>query len=186
MDGVRLAGAFVILLVATPATAQPAVPVIEIFGGYSLLPANGDDFPRVTSHGVQTSLTANLNRWFGVVFDAGVQWSTATDLGPNFPGLTADTRVTEVLAGPRVAVIRSDRTTLFVNGLFGVASGDAGKDFSGFSDSAAAFGGGGGVDVYVTERLAWRAQFDLLGSFADIVEGNTRFATGVVLKLGER
>ena len=59
---------------ALSAFAQTPVPAVEIFGGYSLLPANGDDFPRQTSHGVQTSLTGNLTRWFGIVGDFGMQF----------------------------------------------------------------------------------------------------------------
>ena len=90
-----------VLAAATPAAGQVSTPAIEIFGGYSLLPANGDDFPRQTSHGFQTSVTANLNRWFGVVGDFGWQFNTATDLGPNFQGQTAKSNVREYLVGPR-------------------------------------------------------------------------------------
>ncbi len=83
---------------AGEAAAQPARSV-EIFGGYSLLPANGDDFPRGTSRGVQASVTANLNRWFGIVGDFGAQFDTNSDLGLGFEGQTAETRVIELLAG---------------------------------------------------------------------------------------
>ena len=74
----------------------------------------------------------------------------------------------------------------FAHVLIGGATGDAGPDFSGFSDSGLAFGGGGGVDIQVSRRLAVRAQFDWMGSFADIVDTNTRFATGLVFRLGGR
>lgn len=168
---------------ATPALAQRAEPAVEIFGGYSLLPANGDDSPRQTSHGVQASVTANLNRWFGVVVDFGVQVNTATDLGPGFEGRVARSSVREYLVGPRFTA-RSSRVDVFGHGLFGMATGDAGADFSGFSDSGLMFGGGGGVDVRLDRRFAIRAQFDLLGCFADIVEGNSRFGIGVVVRLG--
>ena len=69
-------------------------------------------------------------------------------------------------------------------GLIGAASGDAGEAFGGFSDTKLAFGGGVGADVDLTRRLAVRTQFDLLASFADIVEANTRFAVGLVARLG--
>jgi opacity protein-like surface antigen len=94
----------------------------------------------------------------------------------------AKTRVTQYLAGPRF-VARSDRFSVFAHGFIGAARGDAGE-FSGFSDTKVAFGGGGGADFDVTRRLAVRTQFDLLASFADIVEGNTRFAVGLVARLG--
>jgi hypothetical protein len=180
-----LVSAFAFSIVAAPAAAQTAAPRVEIFAGYSLFPADGDDFPRQTSHGVQGSATFNLTRAFGIVGDAGVQWSTADDLGPNFPGQVAKTRVTELLAGPRW-VRRGTRADVFGHGLFGWAQGDAGENFAGFSDSALAFGGGGGVDLHVTPRAALRAQFDYIGSFADIVEHNTRLGIGVVLRLGSQ
>jgi hypothetical protein len=163
--------------------AQPEVARVEVFGGYSLLPADGDDFPRQTSHGVHVTVSANVTPWFGVFGDIGAQFNTATNLGLNFEGTTARTRVIEYLAGPRFTV-RSDRAALFVHGLIGLASGDAGDNFRGFSDTKLAFGGGGGVDVGIARRFAVRAQFDLLASFADIVEGNTRFGVGVVAKFG--
>jgi hypothetical protein len=172
-----------LLLIGTPALAQTAVPRVEIFGGYSLLPADGQDFPRATSHGVQGSVTLNLTRGFGIVADIGRQWSTARDLGPGFQGLVAHTRVTEYLVGPRL-VGRSEEADVFVHGLIGLADGDAGEEFEGFTDRKLAFGGGGGVDVHVSRRVSVRAQVDLLGSFADIVEGNTRFAVGAVVRLG--
>jgi Outer membrane protein beta-barrel domain len=180
----RLASLVVFLAVFTTlALAQPEYTPVELFAGYSLLPANGDDFPRQTSHGVQASVTGNLNHWFGVMGDIGIQFNTADDLGPGFEGRVARTRVTEFLVGPRFTS-RSNRFNVCAYGLFGIARGDAGDDFSGFSDSALAFGGGGGVDIRVSRRFAIRTQFDLLGSFADIVEGNSRFAIGGVVGLG--
>jgi hypothetical protein len=167
---------------ATPALAQSSAPAVEIFGGYSLLPADGQDFPRQTSHGLQASVAVNLTPSFGVVGDFGIQWSRARDLGPGFQGLVADTVVKELLAGPRF-VGRSEAADVFVHGLIGAAAGDAGEGFSGFSDTKLAFGGGGGVDIRVRPRLAVRVQLDDLGSFADIVEHNTRFAAGVVWRV---
>jgi Outer membrane protein beta-barrel domain len=181
---VVLVGVFA-LAGAWPAFAQTPVPAVEIFGGYSLLPANGDDFPRQTSHGFQTSLTGNVTRWFGIVGDFGMQFNTARDLGPSFVGQVAKSTVTEYLVGPRFTA-RLPNTDVFGHFLIGGATGDAGPDFRGFSDSGLALGGGGGVDVHLNRRLAIRAQFDLLGSFADIVEVNPRFATGVVFRLGGR
>jgi hypothetical protein len=165
------------------AIAQETPPPVEIFVGYSRLPAGSEDFPRQTSHGVQGSVSVNVNRWFGVVGDMGVQWSTARNLGPNFSGLVARTVVQEYLIGPRF-VRRSSAIDLFAHGLVGQVAGDAGDDFAGFSDTEIAFGGGGGVDLRIGSRIAVRAQFDLIGSFTDIVEGNSRLALGAVFGIG--
>jgi opacity protein-like surface antigen len=184
MLAIRVTGLVLLILVcARPALAQDAVPAVEIFGGYSLLTATGDDFPRQTSHGAQANVMANLNRWFGVFGDLGVQFNTATDLGPGFQGRVAKSTVREYLFGPRFTA-RSHAANFFIHGLFGLADGDAGEGFEGFSDRAIAFGAGVGVDVRVHRRLAVRTQFDALGSFADIVEGNSRFAVGLVVRAG--
>jgi hypothetical protein len=165
-----------------PALAQ-ASPAVEVFAGYSLLPANSDDFPRKTSHGLQVSVAANLNRWFGVFGDLGAQFDSATYPDPVYAGLVAKSTVREFFLGPRFTA-RSAKIDVFAHGLFGVVQGDAGDDFSGFSDTGLALGGGGGVDMRVHRRLAVRAQFDLFGSFADIVEVNSRFGLGLVARLG--
>ena len=170
-------------VLARPAAAQDRVAPVDLSVGYSLLPANGDDFPRQASHGVQGTVTFNVNRWFGVIGDVAAQFNTTRDLGPGFEGLEARSMVRELLVGPRFTA-RSDRADVFVHGLFGISTGDAGPDFEGFSDSGMTFGGGGGVDIHLTPRVSARATFDLIGSFADIVEGNSRFGAGVVWKLG--
>jgi hypothetical protein len=175
----------VVLVSATSSIAQEPTPAADVFMGYSLLPAGGDDFPRVTSHGLQAGLAFNLTRSFGIVGEFGQQWSRSSNLGPNFPGLTARTTVREFLIGPRFTA-RSDVANVFGHGWFGRAVGDAGDTFKGFSDGGLAFGGGGGVDFHITPTLSWRVQLDYVGSFADIVEHNTRFATGVVFPLGRR
>ena len=36
----------IVVMAARPVFAQTPVPAVEIFGGYSLFPADGDDFPR--------------------------------------------------------------------------------------------------------------------------------------------
>ena len=174
----------VLLLAAMvrPVLAQDH-PSVDVFGGYSLLPANGDDFPRQTSHGFQAAVTGHLSGWFGVVGDVGAQFNTATNLGPGFQGRVAKSAVWQYLVGPRFTV-RMERVDVFGHGLFGISTGDAGPGFEGFSDSGLTFGGGGGMDVRLSRRLAVRAQFDLLGSFADIVEGNLRFAAGAVVRFG--
>jgi hypothetical protein len=164
-----------------PAFAQADYPPVEVFGGFSVLPADGDDFPRQTSFGFQASIRGNLSRWFGIVGDFGGQYRTASNLGPNFPGVVAKTSVYQYLAGPSFTV-RRERVGGFVHGLVGGARGRS--SLEGFSDSAFALGGGGGVDVRLTERSAFRAQIDYVGSFVDILENNIRIGFGVTISVG--
>ena len=172
----------VFLALGLQAQAQEAAPV-ELFGGYALLSAGPDDFPRRTSHGFQTSLTANLNRWFGVVGDFGMQFDTTRDVGQGFAGRVAKTSVQEYLVGPRFTA-RQGGVGVFGHFLVGMARGDAGSDFEGFSDSGLMLGGGGGIDVDIAPQVAVRAQFERLGAFVDIAEVTSRFAVGLVVRLG--
>jgi hypothetical protein len=174
--------AVALLPAARPASAQDPLPRFEAFGGFSYLPAGGDDFPRQNSTGFQVALTANVNRWFGVVADLGGQYSSASwDRGPGVPALTTKTSVYQYLVGPRFTV-RTDRLSVFTHALVGSATGDSG--IGGFSDSGFTLGGGGGVDIGLSARLAARVQFDWLGSFQDMIEDNTRLGIGMVVRFG--
>lgn len=96
--------------------------------------------------------------------------------------MTAESTVYEYLFGPRFT-FRGSRVDGFVHGLFGVCDGHTNI---GFSDTGLTFGGGVGVDIGIARNLAVRGQFDLFGSFADIVEVNSRLSVGIVLQLGAR
>jgi hypothetical protein len=175
--------ALVLLLTSFTGVAFAQTPRADISGALSFLPSDElDDFPRGNSTGFQVGATFHINRWFGVFADLGGHYDTNSDLGPNFPGVTAESTVYEYLFGPRFT-FRGSRVDGFVHGLFGVCDGHTNI---GFSDTGLTFGGGGGVDIGITRRVAARAQFDLFGSFADIVDVNSRFAIGLVLKLGDR
>ena len=172
-----------LLLTAMSGVAFAQVPRADISGALSFLPSDElDDFPRGDSTGFQVGATWHFNRWFGVFGDLGGHYSTNSDLGPNFPGVTAESTVYEYLFGPRFT-FRGSRVDGFAHGLFGVCDG---RTNIGFSDTGLAFGGGGGVDIGIARNLAVRGQFDLFGSFADIVDVNSRFSVGLVLKLGVR
>jgi hypothetical protein len=180
---IRLLFALLLLLVVKqPILAQDSHPRVEIFGGFSYLPAGRADFPRKDSYGFQTSLCGNVNRWLGAVADFGGQYRKVSDLGPGYPGVTANTSVYEYMAGPRFA-LRRERFTFFSHALVGRAAGRSG--LAGFSDSQFAFAGGGGLDIDLGGRLALRVlQLDYIGSFTDILEDNARLAFGVVIRLG--
>jgi hypothetical protein len=178
-----LCGSLLLLALSEPASAQDGHPYLEIFGGASYLPADGQDFPRKNSFGFQTSIAANLNSWFGILGDFGGQYRHVSDLGPNFPGVTADTSVYEYLVGPRFTK-RSERVNLFVHALVGGASGRT--NLRGFADSLFTLAGGGGFDINVSRRIAIRpVQLDFIGSFVDMLEDNIRFGAGIVIRIGD-
>jgi len=175
-------GIILFVSITQPVFAQVDFPRAEIFGGFSYLPAGKADFPRENSFGFQFSVNGNLNRWFGIVADFGGQYRKVSDLGLNFPGITANTSVYEYLAGPRFSVRRKDYTVFF-HALAGQAKGNSG--LAGFSDSGFTLGGGGGLDINLGDRIAIRAiQLDYLGSFVEILEDNARLGFGLVVKFG--
>ena len=171
------------VLLQGTALAQTAHPPVEVYVGYSRLPADGNDFPRQTSQGVQMAVAVDVTTWFGLVGELAAQFNTAQNPGLNSSGEKAKSRVLEYLFGPRFAA-RFGRVGLFGHGLFGVADGHVDGDFGGFSSRELAFGGGAGFDVHVHRRAAIRMQFDALASFADIVEQNSRFGVGLVMRFG--
>jgi hypothetical protein len=176
-------GICLLLELTQPSPAQDRYPRGELFGGFSFLPANGMDFPRKNSLGFQASIAGNITRGFGIVADFGGHYSKTSDLGPGFPGITANSSVHEYMAGPRFTW-RSDRFTLFFHGLAGGARGRT--DLRGFSDGHFAWGGGGGLDINLGDRIAIRAiQLDYVGSFVDILEHNARLGIGIVFKFCE-
>lgn len=151
------------------ALAQERYPGVELFGGASYLPADRKDFPRKNSVGFQTSLSGNVNRWFGVGGDFGGQYSHGST-------------VHEYLVGPRFTK-RGKRVNVFVHALIGGAEGRT--NLRGFSDREFTFAGGGGFDIHITRRIAIRPlQLDYIGSFVDILENNIRVGSGLVLRLG--
>lgn len=174
-----LAVALLVIGMRQPAFGQS--PAVEVFVGFSHLPADGDDYPREASQGVQASVAGNFNRWFGVVADFGAQFGSSSDLGPRAPGIVAHTKVYQYLAGPCFTA-RTEKFDVFVQALAGGATGRSG--IVGFSDSGLTFGGGGGVAFRLGDRGAIRAQLDLLGSFVDILEDNVRLGVGVAMRFG--
>src|SRR5262245_20607207 len=178
----RIVVAALLGLVASraPVSAQTSAPTFELFGGYSYLPAGGDDFPRTASSGFQATIAGNVNSWFSIVGDIGGQYSRSSNLGFNFRGVTAKTSVYEFLLGPRFTLRRP--VTPFVHTLVGTSVGHT--NLGGFADSGFTLAFGGGADAAINRRLSARGQIDWLGSFADILETNLRMGVGLVVRFG--
>jgi hypothetical protein len=116
-------------LLSLPVLAQD-FPKAEIFGGYQYTHFEGG----VDANGWNASLTGNFNRWLGVAAD----FSGAYKFGDH---------VHTYMFGPVISA-RSDKVTPFAHALSGGASGGGTTAF------AMAFGGG--VDVKVAPKVAFR------------------------------
>jgi opacity protein-like surface antigen len=145
-------------LLSLPVVAQD-FPKAEIFGGYQYTHFEGS----VNANGWNASLTGNVNHWFGVAAD----FSGAYKAGDH---------VHTYMFGP-VFSARSDKVTPFAHALFGGASGGGTNAF------AMAFGGG--VDVKVAEKVAFRliqGDWLLFRSEGFTSKKNARISTGIVFR----
>lgn len=165
------------LIGTLPVPAQD-VPKVEVFGGYSWA---GGNF-----HGVTTSVTGNVNKWFGVTADFSGHYGREQE-GAILVSKDAHT----FQAGPRFSR-RGKRFTPFVYALFGATRFHQSATVSGqhLSEADTGFTStfGGGLDVTVSKRVAIRAfQIDYFRpNFFGEAHNRARVAFGVVFRIGKR
>lgn len=168
-----------LLLISAPASAQET-PKAEVFGGYSWA---GGNF-----HGFDTSVTGNVNSWFGVMGNFSGHYGSES-----FGAFREQQRALSFLIGPRFALRKKKRVTPFVYALFGGVNYKVNVSLSGqhlvsASDTGFNMALGGGLDVKVNERLAIRAfQLDYLRPhFFGDSHNRGRLAFGLVLRFGKK
>ena len=166
-----------IILASLPVSAQE-VPKVEVFGGYSWA---GGNF-----HGWNTSVTGNVNKWFGIVGDFSGHYGNELD-----GSIRINKDAHSFLFGPRLSR-RGKKFTPFAYALFGAtrfheSATVFGQKLSG-SDTGFSTAIGGGFDVDVNDRLAIRAfQLDYFRpNFFGEAHNRGRLAFGVVLKFGKK
>jgi outer membrane protein OmpA-like peptidoglycan-associated protein len=159
----RLATVVVLCVIGTFAAAQDQpTPKWELYAGYSffdpatdvhgllpggLLPVSS----RIESnpHGVGGSVTYNFNRWFGLTADGSGHWGSGEN---GVSSRIDDAAFYSASMGPELT-FRTRHFSPFVEALVGWHSLD-----SDLFQSSNGFGfmAGGGVDLNLTRRLAWR------------------------------
>lgn len=168
---------------STYANAQD-VPVAEWFGGYSYSRVKPDFLAEgASAHGWHADVVLNT-RFFGFVTEISKHYGESAGTNLN---------VTTFLVGPRFAR-HGKNITWFVQSMYGFSSINADGDIFGpeigrFDSSFAFAPAGGGIDVKLSEKIAFRVfQYDLI--FTNFGRGGgqmqTRVSTGVVLRLGKR
>jgi len=176
-------GTIVVLLLGlcvTPAQAQDT-PQAEVFGGYSFLRVNpgGSSSGENVPGGWHASVAGNFNRWFGLAGDFSGHYKSIGGINTNAHLFTF---------GPRFTARTNETFQPFAHVQVGGARLGAGFGGFGVSDTSFAAVAGGGVDVKISDRVAWRAgQFDyVLTRFGGSEQHNFSFSTGVVFRLGSR
>ncbi len=154
------------------AVAQERAPKAEIFGGYQYTRFDGG----LNANGWDTTLTGNLNHWFGAAADFSGAYKSQNGVSVNNYTYTF---------GPVISMRRNETFTPFAHFLAGgfrssAASGSLSASGSGFAMML-----GGGVDVKATQRIAVRAiQFDWLSLHSNGASDNNnmRISTGLVFR----
>jgi outer membrane protein with beta-barrel domain len=154
------------------AVAQESAPKAEIFGGYQYTRFDGG----LNANGWDTTLTGNLNHWFGAAADFSGAYKSQNGVSVNNYTYTF---------GPVISMRRNETFTPFAHFLAGgfrssAASGSLSASGSGFAMML-----GGGVDVKATQRIAVRAiQFDWLSLHSNGASDNNnmRISTGLVFR----
>jgi outer membrane protein OmpA-like peptidoglycan-associated protein len=158
----RLAAVVVLCLIGTSVAQDQPAPKWEFYAGYSffdpatnvhgllpggLLPASS----RIESnpHGVGGSVTYNFNRWFGLTADGSGHWGAGEN---GVAGRIDDAAFYNASMGPKLT-FRTRHFSPFVEALVGWHSLDSDL-FQ--SDNRFGFMAGGGLDLNLTRRLAWR------------------------------
>lgn len=190
----------VLCLLVCSAVALGQERKAELFAGYSY--TNEDISPqlkplglnRLNAHGWDTSFAYRATKIFAIKADFAGAYSGLNTQGVNIGNLHMHT----FLFGPQLRVPGEGRFSPFVHALFGVAHGTAkpsgtvvaalgGAGFD-FSDNAFAMKVGGGLDVRLSEKIAWRSELGLLHTrfnFKSLGDDNNtqnhlRMSTGVL------
>ncbi len=111
----------------------------------------------INAQGGNLSATGYVNQWFGITGDFGAYHASPS-------GVSANTYT--FLVGPRFAYRKQEHVRPFAQVLVGGAHLTAGGFGVSGSTSGFAWSAGGGVDLGLTRRLAFRPQFDYIGIHA--------------------
>jgi len=159
-------------LAAVAQESGSAVPKAEFFGGYQYTRFDGG----TNGNGWDTTVAANVNRWFGVAADFSGAYSSQA--GVDFNNYT-------YTFGPVFSYRHNRHFTPFAHFLAGGSHSSASFAGVSASDSGFAMMFGGGVDVNATRHFAMRAvQFDWLSLHSNGAtdNNNMRISTGLVLR----
>ena len=174
-------------------------PKFEVAGMFQYVDFCPESFRNWNNYGATGSFTYNANKWLGLTAEIGAYHFKRQIFAPPVQSSSGTTYSLESLTGhfetylfgPRINFRYSDHFVPFVEVMFGAAHGGA-QVTGDTNQSTFALAAGGGVDVVITQYLAWRFfQADyLMTNFtgplvnADGRQSNFRIGTGVVFRWG--
>lgn len=181
----------------------PETPRYDITGAYSLLSYYPPTSPRIKMNGFDASLDYNLfRRWLAVAIDVSGNFKNSVITTTTQP-VTVNkfsTSVYTFMAGPRIYPFgHAHKLILYGEALFGGGYTrvfhPASAGFGSFtqSDTAPAFGGGGGIDYRLSRHWEIRiieGDFEETRFFssagANVSQSNYRISVGMTYRLGEK
>lgn len=177
--------ALLLFAFSTLAVAQEGSPTAQVFGGFSLLHIDRGGLPTNTElnhYGWEAAASWNLARWFGVKADFSGHYRDALPASGTTPAVSFSSLT--ALFGPEVSY-RGKSVTPFGHALLGMNRITAGSGANN-SDTAAAAAFGGGIDINLGDRFAFRLfQGDfLLTRHGSQDQKNFRASTGIVFRFG--
>ena len=187
-------GAIFLGLFVLPLMAQDT-PKAEVFGGYQYQYLGGD-FTGLNTNGWDASVTANINKHFGIAGQFGGVYKSETVTSDDV-SVTAKAHLYDYTFGPVIAMDFSAKINPFVHVLFGgftiggtgagclVGSGSESCASASASTNGLAMKFGGGVDYNLSKRIAIRPiQFDWNYYHANgqSESSNISIATGIVIR----
>jgi hypothetical protein len=132
----------------------------------------------INANGGTLAFTGYPNRWLGITGDFGAYHASPF-------GISANTYT--YFVGPRFAYRNSDRVAPFAQVLLGGAHITAGASGVSASANGFAWSAGGGVDLRLSRRIAFRPQVDYIGIHAAGGTINTaRASASIVFRFGSR
>jgi opacity protein-like surface antigen len=194
----KLVFSLLLIFSATASALAQESGKIEVFGGYSLLRADGSSGPTENLNGWNASVNYSLNKILGLKADFSGHYGDTTLTNP-FTGASTKIDISDFtfLFGPQFSYRKNEKVVPFAHVLMGGFRGrTSGAPFDigagGISvivdpsSTDTAFGAafGGGLDIKLTKGLAFRlVQADyLLSRFSEETQNNLRIGTGLVIK----
>ena len=140
--------------------------------------ANGDTMPAfsVNDNGINVSCTRFFGSW------AGLEAESSAGFGSGSAPQVASAASIFLGGGPRVARRGHGRYEPWIHVLVGLEHFRFTQTATAYgSNSTLAYVGGGGVDIHMNSRTAFRAQFDYLGTrLFSLNQSNWQIGAGVV------
>jgi outer membrane immunogenic protein len=167
---------FALLAAVTPfVSSAQLTPAAEVSLGYSYLRLGGSDGEN--QNGGSASVAVNVNNWLGLGGDFGGYHSTPY-------GVSLNTYA--YMFGPRFSLRSESVATPFVQVMLGGSHLSASAFGTSAGTNAFAFSTGGGVDLRLTEHIAFRPQVDYIAMRASGSTTNCARITAAVFRFGEK